>query len=167
MTDDYVDDLDTPTEKDLDDLYGSKYLGAADLGDKKIRTRIAKVRKENLQQQGKEPRAKFVIYFTTLDKPMVLNATNKNVLVEKLGRDPAKWSNAEVGLYTELTQYAGKPVKGLRIRVLSAAKAAAKPTPIAKPTAKPAPKPAEAMPLDDPEDPGFQGEDADFNEAAE
>jgi hypothetical protein len=160
---DFTDDLDTPTEKDLDDLYGSKYLGATDLGDKKIRTRIAKVRKEALQQQGKEARTKFVIYFTTLDKAMVLNATNKNVLVEKLGRDPAKWVNAEIGLYTELTQFGGKPVKGLRIRVLSVPKAAAKPEPIAKP----APKPAEAMPLDDPEDPGFQGEDADFNEAAE
>jgi hypothetical protein len=30
-----------------------------------------------------------VIYFTTLDKPMVLNATNKNVLVDALGKVPA------------------------------------------------------------------------------
>jgi hypothetical protein len=160
MTTDYSDDLDTPTEKDLDDLYGSKYLGATDLGDKKIRTRIAKVRKETLQQQGKEPRAKFVIYFTSLDKAMVLNATNKNVLVEALGRDPTKWSNAEVGLYTELTQFAGKPVKGLRIKVLSAPKAATKPA--ATPTARPAPKGGS-------EDPGFGMDDdsAGFDEAAE
>jgi hypothetical protein len=32
-----------------------------------------------------------VIYFTTLDKPMVLNTTNKNLLVEKLGKVPASW----------------------------------------------------------------------------
>jgi hypothetical protein len=151
----------------LDDLYGSKYLGATDLGDKKIRTRIAKVRKEALQQQGKEARTKFVIYFTTLDKAMVLNTTNKNVLVDALGRNPAGWVNAEVGLYTELTQFAGKAVKGLRIRVLSTPKEAAKPVPVTKPTSKQASKPAEAMPWDDPQDPGNQGKDADFNEAAE
>lgn len=160
MSNDFTDDLDTPTEADLDTCYGSKYLGAADLGDRKIKSCIAKVRKETMQQQGGKPeRAKFVLYFTTLDKAMVLNATNKNVLVDELGRDPGGWVNAEIGLYTEPTQFGGKPVKGLRIRVLSTPKAAA----------KAAPKKAaveEASPWD-PEDPGFQGEDADFTEAAE
>ena len=85
MSDEFSDDLETPTEADLDSCYGSKYLGAVDIGDKKIRTRIGKVRKETMQQQGGKPeRAKFVIYFTTIDKPMVLNATNKNALVDKL-----------------------------------------------------------------------------------
>ena len=92
-----------------------------------------------MQQQGGKPeRAKFVIYFTTLDKPMVLNATNKNALVDKLGRVPANWVGADVGLYTENTQFAGKPTKGLRLRVLGPAKTAAT-------TAKAAPaKPAKS-----------------------
>ena len=82
MSDDFSDDLDTPSEADLEQCYGSKYLSAADLGDKKIKARIAKVRKETMRQRdGKPERSKFVIYFTTLDKPMVLNTTNKNVLV--------------------------------------------------------------------------------------
>jgi len=139
MSDDFSDDLETPTEADLDSCYGSKYLGAVDIGDKKIRTRIGKVRKETMQQQGGKPeRAKFVIYFTTIDKPMVLNATNKNALVDKLGRVPANWVGADVGLYTENTQFAGKPTKGLRLRVLGPAKTAAT-------TAKAAPaKPAKS-----------------------
>ncbi len=33
MVDDFNDDLDTPTEADLDTCYGSKYLSATDLGD--------------------------------------------------------------------------------------------------------------------------------------
>ena len=137
MSDEFNDDLETPTEADLDSCYGSKYLGAVDIGDKKIRTRIAKVRKETMQQQGGKPeRAKFVIYFTTVDKPMVLNATNKNALVDKLGKVPANWVNADIGLYTENTQFQGKPTKGLRLRVLGPAKTAAKAAP-AKPT-KPA-----------------------------
>src|SRR5207344_486087 len=49
---DFYDDLSTPTEDDLNSCYGSKYLSAADLGDKRIRTRISKIRKEVMQQQG-------------------------------------------------------------------------------------------------------------------
>jgi hypothetical protein len=161
MANDFSDDLDTPTERDLDELYGSKYLGAVDVGDKKIRTRILKITKEVMQQQGGKPeRAKFVLYLSNIDKPVVLNSTNKNTLVDALGRNPADWKGAELGLFTVSTQFAGRPTKGLRIKVLSTAKVAA-------PKPKPTPKPAESMPLDDPEDPGFQGDDADFGEAAE
>jgi hypothetical protein len=139
MAEDFDDDLETPTEADLDSCYGSKYLGAVDIGDKKIRTRIGKVRKETMQQQGGKPeRAKFVIYLTTIDKPMVLNATNKNALVDKLGRVPANWVGADIGLYTEPTQFGGKPTRGLRLRVLGPAKTAAKVAPAkSAKTAKP------------------------------
>jgi len=126
------DDLSTPTEADLDDCYGSKYLSAADLGDKKIPTRIAKIRKVKMRPQSGAERSKFVIYFTTLDKPMVLNATNKNALVDKLGKVPADWVSTDVGLYTENTSFAGKPTKGLRLRVLGPAKTEAAPVKPAK-----------------------------------
>jgi hypothetical protein len=49
---DFSDDVNTPTEADLDTYYGSKYLSALEIGDRKIRTKIAKVRKAALQQQG-------------------------------------------------------------------------------------------------------------------
>lgn len=49
MADQFVEhDLDTPTEHDLEQAYGSKYLQATDIGDKKIRAKIAKVRKEEV-----------------------------------------------------------------------------------------------------------------------
>jgi hypothetical protein len=155
---DFVEDItDTPTESDLNDCYGSKYLSAADLGDKKIRTRIAKIRKETMRQQSGAERPKFVLYFTTLDKPMVLNSTNKIALVERLGGVPADWIGAEIGLYTENTQFAGKPVKGLRLRVLGPAKTTAKAAP-----AKPA-KSVEEAPW--PPDLDYPGPE--FDEAAE
>src|SRR6516162_7498891 len=145
MSEDFNEtDLDTPTEDDLERLYGSRFLSATDLGDKKIRTKIGKIRKETLQQQGKEPRTRFVIYFTSLDKGLVLNATNKVTLVDSLGTTPSNWINAEVGLYTVPTQFAGKPTKGLRLKVLSAPKAAGKAVPATKPTPKPIPKPTKA-----------------------
>lgn len=83
-----ADDFDTPTEAtspgDLDACYGSKYLSATEVGDRKIRTRIARIRKEALQQQGGGTRTKFILSFSTLDKELVLNSTNINALVDVL-----------------------------------------------------------------------------------
>ena len=122
---------DTPTEADLDACYGSKYLSATEVGDRKIRTKIARIRKQALQQQGGGTRTKFILSFSTLDKELVLNTTNKNALVDALGRNPADWVGAEVGLFTQPTNMAGKPTRGLRLRVLN------KPAPVSKPTPKP------------------------------
>jgi hypothetical protein len=149
MADEFLDhDLDTPTEADLDLAYGSQYLSSTDIGDRKIRTRITKVRKEELQGNEGRKRMKFILFFDTLDKPMVLNATNKNTLVDGLGRTPAKWIGASVGIYVDPNvTYAGKRVKGLRLRLLEAF--------ASKPTPKPAAKPAAAEWPEEPDDPGF------------
>ena len=109
---------DTPSEQDLEACYGSEFLTATELGDRKIRTKIARIRKKPLQQQGGGTKTKFILSFTTLDKEMVLNVTNKIVLVDALGRNPADWIGAEVGLFTEPTVMAGKATRGLRLRVL-------------------------------------------------
>ncbi len=160
MSDDFSDyDPDTPTENDLDLAYGSKYLGTSDLGSRRIRTRIQKVRKEELTEKDGRKRQKFVVYFDTLDKPLVLNSTNKDRLVEKLGRVPANWKGASVGLYVDPdVAFAGKKTGGIRLTVFEPAKAP-------KPTPKPVPAaewPEEAG------DPGFSPDDSrDFGEAAE
>jgi hypothetical protein len=124
----------TPNEEDLEACYGSQFLTATGLGDRKIRTKIARIRKKALQQQGGGTKTKFILSFTTFDKEMVLNVTNKIVLVDSLGRNPADWVGAEVGLFTEPTVMAGKATRGLRLRVLN------KPTGPA-PAPKPVPKP--------------------------
>ena len=43
----FDNDLLTPTEADLDACYGSKFLSATDLGDRKLRTKIGRVRMES------------------------------------------------------------------------------------------------------------------------
>jgi hypothetical protein len=147
----FDNDLLTPTEADLDVCYGSKFLSATDLGDRKLRTKIGRVRMEELRQQDGKTRKKFILGFVNLDKEVVLNATNKTTLVDALGRTPADWIGAEIGLLTEPTMMAGKPTRGLRVRVLN------KPVTAVQPP-KPAPAAAataEAPPwLDQPGDPG-------------
>src|SRR5664280_2846710 len=135
MADDFIEhDLDTPTEADLDLAYGSQYLSAKDIGDRKIRTKVAKVRQAELRGNDDKKKTKFVLFLESIDKPMVVNATNKNALVDALGRAPAKWIGATIGLYVDPTvTFAGKVTKGLRLRVLSSAPATAP---------KPAPTPA-------------------------
>jgi hypothetical protein len=150
----FNDEPETPTEADIDACYGSKYLSATEVGNQRIRTEIARVRKEALQQQGGGTKTKFILAFTTLDKEMVLNSTNINTLVDALGKDPSGWKRAGVGIYTEPTKYGGKPTLGLRLRVLN--KPAATPVPKPVPSQRP-PKPAaadEAPWLDQPDDPG-------------
>jgi len=115
-------DLDTPTEADLDQAYGPKFLSAADVGNRKIGTTIVKVRKVDLRGGDGTKRVKFVLHVEHIDKPMVLNETNKNELVDKLGRKPGDWIGARVGLYVDLdVTYGGKRVGGLRLRVLGPA----------------------------------------------
>ena len=129
--------LETPTEADVDACYGSKYLYATEIGDRKIRTRIERIRKQALQQQGGGTRTKFILSFGTLDKELVLNATNKNELVTALGRTPANWVGASIGILVDSNvMFAGKRTKGLRLRVLApAAKPAAAKAPAAPATA--------------------------------
>jgi hypothetical protein len=168
----FSDDISTPTEQDLESCYGSKYLSAADLGDRKIKVRIARIKKEELRQDNGSSRSKFVIFFDNLDNGLVVNATNKNLLVASLGRNPQGWIGAQVGLFAEEVQFSGRTVRGLRLRVLAKPDASS-PTPIPKPAPKPTPTPAAAAANpwpDQPGDPGFDphlNPSPEFDEAAE
>jgi hypothetical protein len=157
----FVDDPETPTEADVDDCYGSKYLSATEVGNRRIRTKIARVRKEPLPQQGGGTKTKFILAFSTLDKEMVLNSTNINTLIDALGKPPSGWKGAEVGIYTEPTKYGGKPTRGLRLTVLN--KPATAPPP--KASAQPAPELAAAEETQWPNQPDDPGPD--FIDAAE
>jgi hypothetical protein len=161
-------DHDTPSEADLDLCYGSKFLSAMELGDKKIRTRIQKVKKEPLRGQDGKEKNKFILSFSNVDKSLVANATNIKTLVDALGKAPSGWLNADVGIFTEPTMMAGKPTRGVRLRVLGkppAAAAAHAPTP--KPPA-PAPTAKDAAPWpDESGDPGPTDDFVDFGEKLE
>ena len=161
MADEFLEhDLDTPTEQDLDQAYGSKFLSSTDVGNRKIRTKIARVRKEELRDgdAGKK-KIKFVIYFKSLDKGLILNATNKNALADAFGKVPAKWIGAEVGVFVDPNvTFAGKRVPGLRLRVLLPATAS-------KPATAPAAKPAAAASDEWPEEKGDPGFDPDLNDS--
>jgi hypothetical protein len=104
--------------------------------------------------------------FSNVDKSLVANATNIKTLVDALGKAPSGWLNADVGVFTEPTMMAGKPTRGVRLRVLGKPPGAA-PAPAPKPLA-PAPTAKDAAPRpDEPGDPGPTNDFVDFSEAAE
>ena len=79
MSDEFLEsDLDTPTERDLDEAFGSQFLNVVDVGEKKIRTKILKVRKQDVKDRktGKLKK-KIVVFFENVDKGWILNFTNK------------------------------------------------------------------------------------------
>ena len=120
-------DYDTPSEADLDLCYGSKFLSATELGDKKIRTRILKVKKEPLRGQDGREKNKFILSFSNVDKSLVANATNIKTLVDALGKAPSGWLNADVGIFTEPTMMAGEPTRGVRLRYRQTAECSTSP----------------------------------------
>lgn len=156
-------DLDTPTEDDLKAMYGGRMLSTDDIGDRKIRTKIQKVRKEEVRKDDGTKQWRLVLSLESLDKSMVVNATIKDVLVAALGRVPSKWIGASVGIFVDPNvMFAGKRVGGVRLRVLEAFQAKPKPAP------KPAPKKlaATAWP-EEAGDPGFNpDDDRDFDDEA-
>ena len=168
MADEFTEnDLDTPTEADLDQAYGSRFLGVVDIGpNKKVRTKLLKVRMEPVKdRETGKARKRPLVYFENIEKPLVLNTTNKNILVAALGKSPAGWLNASVGILVDPNvSFGGKIVGGVRLRVLLPPAAAA------KPAAKPAPKtkPPAAAAAEWPDEKGDPGPDpsmADFEPA--
>jgi Oxidoreductase molybdopterin binding domain len=121
MADEFVEtDLETPTEADLDDAYSGRFLGVVDLGNKKIRTKIAKVGKEEIKdRETGRTKKRFIVFFESIDKPMLLNVVNKNALVDALGKNPTDWINAVVGIKNDPSVMFGtKRVGGVRLTVL-------------------------------------------------
>ena len=128
-------DTQTPSEKDVAEAFGSRFLGVVDVGDKKIRTKILRVRKGEVEDRktGKLKK-KIVVFFESIDKGLILNGVNRETLEIAFGKKPADWLNAIVGIFVDPNvMFGGLKKGGVRLRALLP------PAPAAKPVPKPAP----------------------------
>jgi hypothetical protein len=126
---------------DFDDLYGSKYLGAADLNGQRKRAKIVDTEVSDLREKDGSTKRKYIVWFETEEKALVLNKTNALRLAQAFGKDREGWNGAIIELYGEMTSL-GK--EGIRLRPLR------KPPQQQKPQTPP---PDEDPPFDD--DPDF------------
>jgi hypothetical protein len=98
---------------DFDDLYGSKYLGAADLNGQRKRAKIVDTEVSDLREKDGSTKRKYIVWFETEEKALVLNKTNALRLAQAFGKSREGWHGAVVELYSEMTSL-GK--EGIRLR---------------------------------------------------
>ncbi len=111
------------------DFKKSRFLTQADIGPGVLAT-INRIGQENVAMEGAEKDHRPVIYFDELDKGLVCNSTNAQVIADITGQSEnveQTWLGAKVVLYVDPNVFfGGKKVGGIRVR---APKNLAKPEP--------------------------------------
>jgi hypothetical protein len=97
----------------FDDIYGSKFLGAADLNGQRKRVKIVDTEVSELREKDGSTKRKYIVWFETEDKALVLNKTNALRLAQAFGKAREGWNGAVIELYSEMTSL-GK--EGIRLR---------------------------------------------------
>lgn len=103
----------------LSDLKNNKYLKKEDVGGGVLVT-ISHITQENVAKDGADAELKAVVHFHELDKPLVLNSTNGQLIAVITGQDTdieRNWVGARIVLYNDPTiQFSGRIVGGIRVR---------------------------------------------------
>jgi len=99
----------------IDDAYPSKYLSAADLQGRESLCTIRDCRSEDVS--GGEDQDKPVLYFESKNKGLALNRTNANTIKAAFGPETDHWLGRRIVIYPSTTDYKGKIVDCLRVRV--------------------------------------------------
>ena len=103
----------------LSDIRSSKFLKKEDVG-RGVLVTVKEVTKENIAKEGADPELKFCIWFQELDKPLVLNSTNGQMIAKITTHEDdieQNWPGTKIVLYTDdNVSFAGKLVGGIRVR---------------------------------------------------
>jgi hypothetical protein len=113
----------TTDSDDFDSLYGSKYLGVADLKGETPRRKIGKVEVAELKQKDGSTKKKYVLFLEKEDKALIVNKTNAVKLAQAFGKKYADWPGNFIELYSEPTSFG----PGVRVRPLRRAATPDKP----------------------------------------
>lgn len=94
----------------IEEAFPSKYLKAADLAGNRITVKMDRVESETVGDD-----AKVVLYFQGKEKGLVLNVTNKNMIVDLYGPETDEWTGQPIVLYEAMVQYQSKMVPAIRL----------------------------------------------------
>jgi hypothetical protein len=94
----------------IEESFPSKYLKASDLKNSKITVKMDRVERETLGDD-----TKVILYFQGKEKGLVLNVTNKNMIVDTYGPETDEWVGQPIVLYEAMVQYQSKMVPAIRI----------------------------------------------------
>lgn len=94
----------------IEEAFPSKYLKAADLKGTRITVKIDRIEAETVGDDSK-----IILYFQGKEKGLVLNVTNKNMIVDLYGPETDDWTGQPIVLYEAMVQYQSKMVPAIRI----------------------------------------------------
>lgn len=95
------------------ELCPTEHLAAVDLDGKDVVVTITHVDKKKV---GPEQVLKGRVHFKEFDRPLVINKTNKDRIVDWFGNDCDKWKDQTITLYPSETDFQGKVVDCIRVR---------------------------------------------------
>lgn len=103
----------------IGDFRTSKFLKQTDVGAGVLVT-INRITHENIAMEGAEPENKIAIYFDELEKPLICNSTNAQLIAQVTGDEEdveRTWIGKKIVLYTDPNvSFSGKLVGGIRVR---------------------------------------------------
>lgn len=96
----------------------SKYLKHQDLGDVDTVVTISDVTRDDIKNQDGSTKKKFVVHFKEIEKGLVLNTTNMNILYKILNSDDSDmWIGKRITLYVkDDVEMGGEIMSGIRVR---------------------------------------------------
>lgn len=118
------------------------YLNASHVSAGDLDVTISEVQIEPI---GRSAEQKLVAYFEELPRGLAINKTNYETLFEAFGPETDGWVGGRVTLYPVETEFDGKKVDGIRIKVDPGNRISRQKWPEPKPT--PAPNSADEVPF--------------------
>jgi hypothetical protein len=96
----------------------SKYIKGSDVGEGGMLLTIrGDVAQDNVAMEGEPEKLKYTVEFEEIEKPLVLNSTNIDILERLHGPDTEDWVGKQVIVYFDPNvAFKGKVTGGLRIR---------------------------------------------------
>ena len=99
----------------ISQAFPSKYLRAADLGDRAHLLTITKVEMADVGQEGASDH-KPVVHFQGADKGLVLNRTNADTIAIIHGDETDAWIGKQVEVYPDTVMFNGRVTPCIRVR---------------------------------------------------
>ncbi|KKM68111.1 hypothetical protein LCGC14_1464250 [marine sediment metagenome] len=120
--------------------YSGNTLKAQDLGSNEFPLTINSYQIQDVGGKGESKDTKAVLSFKEAKKGFVLNKTNANTIASMYGPEMDHWIGKKITLFATQTDFAGKPVPCIRVKLPQSPAAS-----VAFPPSGPQPLPEDAM----------------------
>lgn len=100
----------------VNEIFPSNYLKAADLRGAQVRVTIERVEMEMIGQ-GNDAKRVPIIHFEGKEKGLVANKTNMNAIAAVYGDETDDWTGAEIVLFGTMVDYQGKTTPAIRVKI--------------------------------------------------